>query len=35
VLADAERRELISKRTAELAMPQEGTAIVPPACWTK
>ncbi|MFG0407410.1 glycine--tRNA ligase subunit beta [Pseudomonas sp. FYR_11] len=32
VLADfAERRELISKRTAELAMQQEGTAIVPPA----
>ena len=30
VLADfAERRELISKRTAELAMQQEGTAIVP------
>ncbi|QZP26848.1 glycine--tRNA ligase subunit beta [Pseudomonas mosselii] len=32
VLADfAERRELISKRTAELAMQQEGTAIVPRA----
>lgn len=32
VLADfAERRELISKRTAELAQQQEGTAIVPPA----
>ncbi|WP_416466112.1 glycine--tRNA ligase subunit beta [Pseudomonas sp. LFS044] len=32
VLADfAERRELIAKRTAELAMQQEGTAIVPPA----
>ncbi|WP_110994073.1 glycine--tRNA ligase subunit beta [Pseudomonas sichuanensis] len=32
VLADfAERRELISKRTSELAMQQEGTAIVPPA----
>jgi glycyl-tRNA synthetase beta chain len=32
VLADAnERRELISKRTEELAMQQEGTAIVPPA----
>ncbi|MFV3290611.1 glycine--tRNA ligase subunit beta [Pseudomonas sp. NY11955] len=32
VLADfAERRELIGKRTAELAMQQEGTAIVPPA----
>jgi len=32
VLADfAERRELISKRTAELALQQEGTAIVPPA----
>ncbi|MBA6088346.1 glycine--tRNA ligase subunit beta [Pseudomonas monteilii] len=32
VLADfAERRELISKHTAELAMQQEGTAIVPPA----
>ncbi|MHC6223192.1 glycine--tRNA ligase subunit beta [Pseudomonas sp. X10] len=32
VLADfAERRELISKRIAELAMQQEGTAIVPPA----
>ena len=32
VLADFnERRELISKRTAELAMQQEGTAIVPPA----
>lgn len=32
VLADfPERRELISKRTAELAMQQEGTAIVPPA----
>ncbi|TDF83228.1 glycine--tRNA ligase subunit beta [Pseudomonas sp. H9] len=32
VLADfAERREIISKRTAELAMQQEGTAIVPPA----
>ncbi|MBI6895530.1 glycine--tRNA ligase subunit beta [Pseudomonas putida] len=32
VLADfAERRELISKRTAELAMQQEGMAIVPPA----
>lgn len=32
VLADfAERRELISKRTAELAMQQEGTAIVPSA----
>ncbi|GLO16185.1 glycine--tRNA ligase beta subunit [Pseudomonas putida] len=32
VLADfAERRELINKRTAELAMQQEGTAIVPPA----
>ncbi|WP_194788622.1 glycine--tRNA ligase subunit beta [Pseudomonas sp. UFMG81] len=32
VLADfAERRELISKRTAELAMQQEGSAIVPPA----
>ncbi|NWD04388.1 glycine--tRNA ligase subunit beta [Pseudomonas gingeri] len=32
VLADAnERRELISKRTAELATLQEGTAIVPPA----
>ena len=32
VLSDfAERRELISKRTAELAMQQEGTAIVPPA----
>lgn len=32
VLADfAERRELIAKRTAELAMQQEGSAIVPPA----
>ncbi|CAK9892037.1 glycine--tRNA ligase subunit beta [Pseudomonas fluorescens] len=32
VLADfAERRELISKRTAELALQQEGSAIVPPA----
>ncbi len=32
VLADGdERREIISKRTAELAMQQEGTAIVPPA----
>ncbi|MBM5456298.1 glycine--tRNA ligase subunit beta [Pseudomonas sp. P66] len=32
VLADfAERREIISKRTAELALQQEGTAIVPPA----
>lgn len=32
VLADfAERRDLISKRTAELALQQEGTAIVPPA----
>lgn len=32
VLADAgERRDIISKRTAELAMQQEGTAIVPPA----
>ena len=32
VLADfAERRALIGKRTAELAMQQEGTAIVPPA----
>ena len=32
VLADfAERRELISKRTAELAMQQEGSALVPPA----
>ena len=32
VLADfAERRELIAKRTAELALQQEGTAIVPPA----
>ncbi|QHG67746.1 glycine--tRNA ligase subunit beta [Pseudomonas putida] len=32
VLADFdERRELISKRTAELAMQQEGSAIVPPA----
>ncbi|MFJ4063762.1 glycine--tRNA ligase subunit beta [Pseudomonas sp. NPDC089996] len=32
VLADfAERRELIGKRTAELAMQQEGSAIVPPA----
>ncbi|AXM97296.1 glycine--tRNA ligase subunit beta [Pseudomonas plecoglossicida] len=32
VLADfAERRELISKRTAELALQQEGTAIVPAA----
>ncbi|WP_060480972.1 glycine--tRNA ligase subunit beta [Pseudomonas sp. NBRC 111119] len=32
VLADfAERRDLIAKRTAELAMQQEGTAIVPPA----
>ncbi|MCI0914869.1 glycine--tRNA ligase subunit beta [Pseudomonas putida] len=32
VLADfAERRELIAKRTSELAMQQEGTAIVPPA----
>ncbi|MFJ3074900.1 MULTISPECIES: glycine--tRNA ligase subunit beta [Pseudomonas] len=32
VLADfAERRELIGKRTAELALQQEGTAIVPPA----
>ncbi|NWC82908.1 glycine--tRNA ligase subunit beta [Pseudomonas putida] len=32
VLADfAERRELIAKRTTELAMQQEGTAIVPPA----
>ncbi|SEO65410.1 MULTISPECIES: glycine--tRNA ligase subunit beta [unclassified Pseudomonas] len=31
VLADAnERRELISKRTEELATQQEGTAIVPP-----
>ncbi|MNO75566.1 Glycine--tRNA ligase beta subunit [compost metagenome] len=31
VLADFnERRELISKRTTELAMQQEGTAIVPP-----
>ncbi|WP_449430448.1 glycine--tRNA ligase subunit beta [Pseudomonas putida] len=31
VLADfAERRELIAKRTAELAMQQEGSAIVPP-----
>ncbi|KMT56541.1 glycine--tRNA ligase subunit beta [Pseudomonas fildesensis] len=32
VLADAnERRELISKRTEELARQQEGTAIVPPS----
>jgi glycyl-tRNA synthetase beta chain len=32
VLADSnERRELISKRTEELATMQEGTAIVPPA----
>ena len=32
VLADAnERRELISKRTEELATSQEGTAIVPPS----
>lgn len=32
VLADFdERRELIGKRTAELALQQEGTAIVPPA----
>jgi len=32
VLADAnERREIISKRTEELATRQEGTAIVPPA----
>ncbi|SDQ25467.1 glycyl-tRNA synthetase beta chain [Pseudomonas sp. UC 17F4] len=32
VLADfAERRELISKRTAELALQQEGSAIAPPA----
>ncbi|MGK9536967.1 glycine--tRNA ligase subunit beta, partial [Salmonella enterica subsp. enterica] len=32
VLADAnERRELISKRTEELARLQEGTAIVPPS----
>ena len=32
VLADfAERRDLIAKRTAELALQQEGTAIVPPA----
>ncbi|MBO3275928.1 glycine--tRNA ligase subunit beta [Pseudomonas schmalbachii] len=32
VLADfAERRELISKRVAELAAEQKGTAIVPPA----
>ncbi|KEY86405.1 glycine--tRNA ligase subunit beta [Pseudomonas capeferrum] len=32
VLADfSERRELIAKRTAELAMQQEGSAIVPPA----
>lgn len=32
VLADfAERRELIAKRTAELAMQQEGTAVVPQA----
>ncbi|PYB94334.1 glycine--tRNA ligase subunit beta [Pseudomonas fulva] len=32
VLADfSERRDLIAKRTAELAMQQEGTAIVPPA----
>ncbi|WP_277961382.1 glycine--tRNA ligase subunit beta [Pseudomonas sp. RIT-To-2] len=32
VLADGnERRDIISKRTAELAMQQEGTAIVPPA----
>ncbi|QCI09991.1 glycine--tRNA ligase subunit beta [Pseudomonas putida] len=32
VLADfAERRELISKRIAELALQQEGSAIVPPA----
>ncbi|AMB86251.1 glycine--tRNA ligase subunit beta [Pseudomonas agarici] len=32
VLADAnERRELISRRTTELATLQEGTAIVPPA----
>lgn len=32
VLADAnERRELISKRTEELATQQEGTAIVPPS----
>lgn len=32
VLADfAKRRELIAKRTAELAMQQEGTAVVPPA----
>lgn len=32
VLADfAERRELISKRVAELATMQEGTAIVPPS----
>ncbi|MBK4998383.1 glycine--tRNA ligase subunit beta [Pseudomonas sp. S31] len=31
VLADfAERRELIAKRTAELALQQEGSAIVPP-----
>ncbi|MDE4536858.1 glycine--tRNA ligase subunit beta [Pseudomonas sp. ITEM 17296] len=32
VLADfAERRELIARRTAELALQQEGSAIVPPA----
>ena len=32
VMADfAERRALIGKRTAELAMQQEGTAIMPPA----
>ncbi|WP_213878095.1 glycine--tRNA ligase subunit beta [Pseudomonas sp. dw_358] len=32
VLADfEERRQLISKRTAELALQQEGTAIVPPS----
>ncbi|WP_407313955.1 glycine--tRNA ligase subunit beta [Pseudomonas sp. nanlin1] len=32
VLADAsERRELIAKRTAELALQQEGSAIVPPS----
>ncbi|MCO7517310.1 glycine--tRNA ligase subunit beta [Pseudomonas guariconensis] len=32
VLADfAERRELIAKRVAELALQQEGSAIVPPA----
>ena len=32
VLADAnERRDIISKRTEELATRQEGTAIVPPA----